>query len=77
GKSFPALYDTIRDDPGALPKVDREGSSGSNDCVGVRFGVGIHADDVFVCVSHGAHEVSSSGKWFVIRAWENRREADL
>ena len=25
GKSFPALYDTNRDDPGALLKVDREG----------------------------------------------------
>ncbi|SFH92328.1 hypothetical protein SAMN05216274_1221, partial [Cryobacterium levicorallinum] len=27
GNSFPALYDTIRDDPGALSKVDREGES--------------------------------------------------
>ena len=26
GNSFPALYDTIRDDPGALHKVDREGT---------------------------------------------------
>jgi len=25
GNSFPALYDTLRDDPGALHKVDREG----------------------------------------------------
>ena len=27
GKSFPSLYDTIRDDPGALHKVDREGAA--------------------------------------------------
>ena len=27
GKSFPALYDTIRDDPGALHKVHREGAA--------------------------------------------------
>ena len=26
GNSFPAFYNTIRDDPGALDKVDREGS---------------------------------------------------
>ena len=26
GNSFPAFYDTIRDDPGALHKVDREGT---------------------------------------------------
>ncbi|WP_206750377.1 hypothetical protein, partial [Cryobacterium sp. TMT1-21] len=31
GNSFPALYNTIRDDPGALSKVDREGDPSGGD----------------------------------------------